>query len=196
MKQHITDMLSVLRDPLWQFVGAVIAVMALLVGIWTNSRQSRKSLSYSLLVPSLVSVDQRIRGQVEILLDGKPIGAPSLLLLRITNTGNLPIRAGDFDKPLVATVNGNIISVSVVDTYPQELREYLDWQQHSSQIEFEKVLLNRGDWFEVQILATELASRKPLVLQGRIAGIESIARRDYRERTSFSISRPQRAVVS
>lgn len=180
------QLIDAVRDPSWQFVGAILALISVFIGIWIYRKQNFKSLDYSLLVRPLVRVDWKITGQIEILLNGKPIRSPSLLLLKIANSGKLAIRAGDYDKPLAAIVNGRIINVSVAETSPGEIEHHLKWRQQDNEIIFEKPLLNGGDWFEIQILASEIASRKPLILRGRIVGVKDIRLRSYQQKVSIS----------
>jgi hypothetical protein len=87
-----------LRDPIWQFVGAIIAVIGVIAAVWIYSLQkSKKSLSYNILASNeLLTASEEIRGRIKILFDKKPVENVHLLVMQITNDGNLPILPADF----------------------------------------------------------------------------------------------------
>ena len=93
-------MRRLLSDPIWQFVGSTIALAALVVSIYVFFLQKRrKSVCYQVLTDAnLLTIDEEIKGNIKILFDGTPIQNASLVILRITNDGNIPIASTDFRK--------------------------------------------------------------------------------------------------
>lgn len=176
------QVISVARDGTWQSIGALLAAIGIVVAFWIYHKQSHKSLSYAVLSQPLVTVSTKeIIGRVQVLLDGRPIDSPRLLLLKIENTGELAIEAKDFDHPLTVTVNGEIINCYVINASSNSLRECVKFKLvEDRQLKFDNMLLNSGDWFEVQILASNMMDNKlPLSLQARIVGVNDVRWKAY-----------------
>ena len=65
-------MLNLIRDPLWQFVGALLALAAIAVSVFLYRLQAgRKSLAYHVISDTpLFRVDEDIRGKLQIVYEG------------------------------------------------------------------------------------------------------------------------------
>ena len=167
-------MTELLRDPLWQFIGAVIAVIATLMTlvIYALQRQ-RKLLAYDIqtLTPLLTPTSE-LASKVQILFENKPVSDVWLVLLRIFNEGNLPIVANDFVKPLEIKLNdeASVLLGEVTDTSTDELDVRV--VTHSTCIIVEPLLLNGGDSFQIKILAS--AIKRAPVVSARIVGVRAI----------------------
>jgi hypothetical protein len=178
------DLLTWMRDGIWQFGGFLVALITIVLTIVftiSDRRRSRKSLHYAILTRDLVRVDRDVKSRVQILFYGQPVASPYLLTLRVANTGRQPITRTDFDQPLVATITGTVMSATVAATSPPALADHLSWQQDSdSRLRFNALLLNPGDWFEIQVLTTApTVPSRPLDLNTRIIGIDSPTPFDY-----------------
>ena len=91
-------MLEILRDQIWQFVGAAFGFVAIIISIilWRTQRR-RKALSYDIISRApLLSVDDEIKGKLKIYFDGKPVQDIHLVLVKIINSGNVPIVSTDY----------------------------------------------------------------------------------------------------
>lgn len=96
-----------LRDSIWQFIGATLsaslAVLAMFQAYYffgkTKSKKSLKcTLLYSYTHETMPQVDQI---QTRIFFKDKMVKSASVLIYQITNSGDLPIEAKDYESPIV-----------------------------------------------------------------------------------------------
>ncbi len=148
--------MELLRDPLWQFIGAILAFAALPFAFWLYHLQKpRKELAYAVLSRRrLLSVASELRGRVQITVDEKPVDDVYMLIVGVKNSGTLPILESDFIyTPKVRTSkNSQLVSVEVSKFRPSNLQVKLDLVQDS--FSFGPLLLNPGDYFVVQALVS------------------------------------------
>src|SRR5688500_12158935 len=96
-------MQDIFRDQIWQFIGAILGLVALVATIIIYLLQRRKkSLVYEVVTSApLLSMSDEVKGKVQILYEGSPVQLVHLLIINIFNDGNLGIQASDFERPLV-----------------------------------------------------------------------------------------------
>lgn len=149
-------MMELLRDPLWQFIGAVLALLALPTGFWIYLLQrARKEIAYGLLSSRrLISLSSDLRDRVAITLDGKSVEDVHLLIVGIKNSGNVPILESDFlYSPSIRAENGTeFISAEISKVHPSNLQPSL--KLYPDRLEVAPLLLNPGDYISVQALAS------------------------------------------
>lgn len=176
--------LTVLRDGSWQFVGAMLTIVSIVVAIWIYRGQSRKALQYGVLSRELVARSPSVARRIQIVANGETLNSPRLVLLKVINSGNLPIPADNYEHPLIAHVGGRIVDCELSNTAPEELRTYVKWtQDEDNRLKFDKFLLNQGDWFELQMLVSmdSCSSQPSTSLEGRIAGVKHLERKLYEQ---------------
>jgi hypothetical protein len=170
---------QILRDPIWQFVGALVtctcgAITILLPILLFILQRRKKSISYEILADTaLIAVgDEIIRGKLRILFEEKPVQKVSLVLFRISNAGNLPIVPSDFEKPLSFHFGkeSRILSTEVTAVKPKALKPQLRVQQ--SQIVIEPLLLNGGDSITIKAIVDQHTGW--LDADARITGVSKI----------------------
>jgi len=86
-------MLEVLRDAVWQFIGAILALLALLVSLWIYRGQKvRKFLVWDArtIVP-LISVHKSVQEELEIKFRGQVVKEAYMASIMLANRGNSPI---------------------------------------------------------------------------------------------------------
>jgi hypothetical protein len=119
-------MLDFLRDPLWQFIGAVLALVGIVVAvvIYLRQRQTAQLGWQALSVTPLLSVNDELRGQIKIMLNDKPIDQVHLILLRLINIGTAPIRTADYERPIQITFGKTtiILNAAVIRTNDPSLQ--------------------------------------------------------------------------
>lgn len=169
-------MIDMLRDPLWQFIGAILTFLALPAAFWIYVLQRpRKELAYGVLSRQrLLSFSRELKGRVEVTVDGKPVEDVHLLVIGVKNSGNTPILQSDFlYVPSIRAATGTIfLSVEASTLTPSNLG--LDLFFYPEKIEFNPILLNPGDYFSVQVLAS---SQDPEVSPDfRIIGSSNVER--------------------
>lgn len=147
-----------LKDPIWQFVGVIVAIVAIFVG-WrvVANYQPSKGLQVEILSNSpLVSVDSAISQEIIISYKGIPVHSLSLILLRLENTGNEPITEIDYSEPIriVLSPTAEIGEAVIQESNPEGITFNL-LKISSNTIELSKVLLNPGDQIVLKILAID-----------------------------------------
>lgn len=164
-------------DSFLPYLGPLISLIgigvAILIAFWVNSRLKKKELTYMVLAEEpLFSVKQEIKDRIKITLDEKDVKALSFVLIRVRNSGRIPIEVAHFTEPLrlkfaeVVTV----ISADMVNAVPDDLsvRHVIG----DGEVIIEPLLLNNGDAFEVKVL---LEGENPQILvSGRIVGVKEI----------------------
>ena len=170
---------DVLRDPLWQFVGALITA----VSLWVAWRlRPRRRLSWTVISEEPVAqlekqyadIDKRVR----VLFDNEEVEEDVWLgLVRITCSGNKEIEKELFDGPLVIRVRGEdsaagkILLAERAAAAPDYMK--VEIQVKDGVATIAPIMLNKGNSFTVRCLET--GTRKTeLVLEARARGVQLI----------------------
>ena len=128
-------MIELIRDQMWGFVAAISGIIILILGlVWHR----RKVLSWEIISNTpLVSIDEEIRGNIQVLFDGKPVQDAQLIIVEIINSGNVAIKSIDYERPINLDFgeNARILTAEVTETT-------LDSLGASINIEGTKVFLN------------------------------------------------------
>jgi len=167
--------LKVLQDAGW--VSILVAIVIAIVG-WYFQRK-RKGLSYQVVSKyPLVFVTESDR-RVEVIYDGQVVIEPTILILRVRNSGNEPIRLEDFDRRIQFFFGegSEIISASAMDVTPAALDVQIE--VHERSVAVEPLLLNAGDAFSIRIL---LENHSTMLASARVAGVKDF--KETRERDS------------
>ncbi len=167
--------MRLLRDSIWQFIAALITLVALAWAVYTYAgARETKSLRVEILANSpMISVKDDVSKDISILYKDKPVRTLSLMLLRISNTGNVPILETDYSRPILFSLSpdAEIGEASITETKPKGLPIYPS-RITPNQVELSRSLLNPGDQALLRILA--LNNDQTLDLTARIAGISDI----------------------
>lgn len=143
---------------LWTAVGLAlgIASIAVSLGIAYGSRRPKR-LDYQvttntrLLSPTAYETSG-VRGDLFSYREQK-LGEPRLVVVRVLNSGKVPIAPEDFVRPLTISVGDQAVVATkgVSGSEPADLAPTLDsLDEHS--VTVEPVLLNAGEWFDIQLL--------------------------------------------
>jgi hypothetical protein len=174
-------MWELIRDPVWQFVGAAVGLVgtisAVVLGVVIYRLQRRrKALSYELLTQTrLVKVEEGYDSAIEILYEGQSVADVSLITLKIVNSGNLPITEDDYEMPAVWTFGeeARVLSADVMETDPTTLQK----MEHlialvKNDLVLGTWLLNPGDSITVKLLVSGFGGE--ISASGRIAGVKDL----------------------
>lgn len=160
-------MLDLLRDPIWQFI---IGIITLTVTVSLAARSYSKSISYEIIAKtSLVNVASTSdKNRIRIFLDKKLIRNADLLLVKISNTGLLPIKTNDFESPLILSLgeSARILDSEIYNFSPADLQ--IAYSTEKREIKVDPLLLNPKDSFTIKIIAESLST---IELSGRIVGV-------------------------
>lgn len=173
-------MLEILRDPLWQFVAVVLTSLTILVSYFLYRKQrQRKALSYEILsLTPILSMNEEVKGKLEIRFSGEPVQQVHLILIKITNSGNVPIVATDYERQVNLSFGekAKILTVDIVETTPESLQVAVQKTIEGSKEKalLPPILMNQGDSFTFKLLVSSFA--KPITIDGRIVGVKEIAK--------------------
>jgi hypothetical protein len=163
-----------LRDPFWQFVGAVFTLVALAVTVLLYFlKRRRKVLSYEIISrTSLMSVKEEVKGRVQILFDGTPVSDAHMIIMKVTNTGNVPIVPSDYLRPVKFSLGETvqILSAEVMETNPDNIEASV--KVDAEAVVLTPVLLNGGDSITLKILLAQFEGE--IDVDGRIVGVKHI----------------------
>ncbi len=168
---------DILRDPLWQFVGALLALVAILVSLGLYQIQrGRKELSYEMISRTrLLSVAEELQGKLQILFENTPVSKVDLVVLRLTNTGNTPVTSTDYEREVSFKFGEGvrILTAEVSETIPENLRASVVLDD--SRIVIQPALLNGGDSVTVKALLSQYDCK--IEVDGRIVGVKRIGQK-------------------
>jgi len=170
-----------LKDPLIQFyVITAIAIVAIVVTFVVFLLQKKyKNLSYEVLSQaSVLSVAEEVSGNIKILFKGKAVKKVHLLIVRLMNTGNLPVTAQDFDEVISISFGSSskILSAEISDSNPEKLRGSLTWQVDKAVLT--PLLLNPKDFLIMKFLVSGYSEE--INVEGRIVGGKVVAEKTDR----------------
>jgi hypothetical protein len=165
-------MQEILRDPMARTILAAAAI-GVTLALFLIARR-RKRLSYELSVTRVLSVHEAVKGKVQILFGGEPVRDVALILVDLFNSGNEPIKADDYERPVRFSLgHGTILSAEVVRVKPKNLKLVMTGFERSSVV-LEPLLLNAGDSITIKLLVNEFGGE--FSVDGRIAGVKEIKR--------------------
>jgi hypothetical protein len=159
-----------LRDPIWQFVGAIFALIAIATPfvtlLWSRNK---KELSYQILSSTKLLNEQH--HDLKITYKNYAINDPHLHVIKIINTGNVSIKRDDYDDPItIMCLDAKLYDPEIIESYPENIS--LDASIISNnRIIFTNVLLNKREYYIVRFLADAPSS---LSVQARINDISTI----------------------
>ena len=181
MGQKFSEMLKgKLRDPIWQFIGALIALAGLFLPFILNSStgQSTSSVSspstekvmiYPTTRKALLNFPKVLSPRTRLLIDGKEEQDVRLFIYFVQYKGNHPLRKADFESPIHATLPKNrkiLVVQKASDTegpyrvaeksgsVVMETQPPIDFeitQIDQQNFEIKPLLMNPNEWFKVEI---------------------------------------------
>jgi len=146
-------------------IGVVLSFLAL------RNRRGKTRLGYLFYLGTAL-VPERVASELSISFHGRALAEPSMAIVRIVSTGDLPIRGEDFETPIFLRLVGvsGIVSVTCTGARPPELSPSVAIDDGGEGVEIAPMLINSGDAFELQFI-TE-GTPTDAVLSGRIANLE------------------------
>ncbi len=163
------------RDPVWQFIGVLAAILlgaaGLIVAIRANRQQNkRKELTYQTVFDTpLVSVDKALKSEVEIRFRGSVVEDVSLVSIKVWNSGSLAVRREDCVEPITFELAGRTVLSFGVNSEPtgvikpENLNDFLKLEPNY--LKLSPVLLNPADTITLNMIVSG---------QGKIRGAARI----------------------
>jgi hypothetical protein len=181
---------SVLSHPAWTAAATLLAIAAIATSIMLYWRgKARKVLACAASNTSLVSVRSEAQGKIKVLYEDDPVTGVHLVTFSIANSGNVPILAQDFERPVVVELGAYAVplpgTIEVKEAKPAELQPNVS--ADGSTLIVTPLLLNPGDSFSITALVRDFVG--PLAIDARIAGVPEIA---LGERQPDDVTREER----
>jgi hypothetical protein len=160
----MNTLLEFLRDPIWQFAGALIAILALGLSFFTYFAQRKFSevAIGALIDTSLTSISKEIDKDIQIIFNGNHVFGVRSTLFGIKNCGTTAILESDFQDSirLKSTTDVKVLSAKAFSVHPNNLRSRIS--ATDSEVTIAPMLLNPESHLVIQILYSgEKANFKP-----------------------------------
>lgn len=180
--QEFWDLIQL--DKLKPFLAPLATCLAITVStcLWILA-QKRKDLAYEVMTShSLMEVSGNARHLLDVCFNGHHVKDVAVVLVRIVNSGHLPILPGDYQSRLTISpgVGTKVLYAEVTDTEPVALLDELETNSLIEKIDETRVtlrplLLNQGNTVTVQLILSNPAQR--ITVGGHIQGIRDIGLR-------------------
>ncbi len=169
----------ILRDPIWQFLGTIAGLLAILAtyNIFFLEREVKALHIVTLASTSMVKVEQSITEDINVLYRDQPIANLSLFQIKIENAGNQAIREEDYVRPIKFTFppQAEIVEADIVESRPPNIGMTVQWDQNHATLS--PVLLNAQDRAIVRLLVTNMpfnSDAQPFDVDARIAEVKEV----------------------
>ena len=167
-------MLELLRDPIWQFAGAVLALVAIAISVALYfAQRQRKDVTYELLSNTpLLTLREKGLGQLQLTYNGVPVDNPRLAVIRLTNSGNMAIATADYERPISFAFGegSTVLSSAITATCPDNLTVSVETRDNL--VVLQPALLNPRDSLTLKLLVS--GEERDLRADGRIHGVHRI----------------------
>jgi hypothetical protein len=134
--------------------GLSLGVLGILATILIAIRQRRpKRIVYDITAHRriITQTGYQVTKPLVVSYGDRKLSDPYLVVVRIANTGKMEIRPEDWEEPLSLTVGSEIVDSGIVGTSSRDLKVEVT-HVDSRQIRCSKILLNPGEWFDIQML--------------------------------------------
>jgi len=172
--------MNVLRDQVWQFIGAFLGLITLgaTIYLFLFGQQTKILQVVVLANTSLVEVEQTVAQNIRISYKGEDISNLSLVQIKLENIGNKPINEADYVRPikLLFPPQARIIEASIAESNPTNIGMSIENDQNTATLS--KVLLNPKDRVIVRFLIADIppqVGNTPFQLDARIVEIQNVS---------------------
>ncbi|MGF6550719.1 hypothetical protein [Paraburkholderia youngii] len=133
------------------FTGVVSTLTLVAAVLVYTPLNHRRELSYQVVSQQRFDSGD---GGVSLALGTRPLNSAIYTIVRISNTGDVPIRANEFDGPIVVEFakGTEILTAKKTDSFPQGLP--VTGTIENNQVKLTGPLMNDGSHFDVQVVTT------------------------------------------
>ena len=180
--------------PDWSMFGVVATVAAAIITIIVSiiiaraqiKRKSIKCIKVS--SAPLVQINSNHVNDLEVYFQKNKIYHATSVVLKVFNSGNLPIDKDDFERPIVFSFSENtkIIKADILSTEPSYLKDDIDISIDNTYIKLDRVLMNPGD--DIKVSAIVDSFDENISVRARIKGVKNIQidDKEYDKRSEFT----------
>lgn len=153
-------------------IGWGLAVLAVVVPVGVYIRERRVQAVHFAVLTNRRLITTASPFPLEVSFGGSAVVEPHLVVWRITNAGNHPVRPEDYEQPVRLCVGGSrIVSSDVTFCRPREFEPKIIGRD-VSEVTLSRSLMNPRDLVEVQMLVD--GEPTEFRVTGRIAGVRDL----------------------
>jgi hypothetical protein len=164
-----------------EFLGIAFAILGIVASIITSlliysNQKSTREISWSIVSDTpVLSVNKELADDLQVLFHDHPISDARLVVLRLSNTGNVPILREDFDGAIRFEFGNEtkILSAELISTEPAQLKDKVPFKVDAENISLGPLLLNSKDTIIFKVLVAGYQGN--VNADARIAGINQIS---------------------
>jgi PASTA domain len=135
-------------------LGLSLGVISILVAIFIAIKQRRpKRVIYDITANRRIvtGTDYKVTKGLVVTYGDRRLSDPYLVVVRIANGGKVEIRPEDWEESLSLKTHSEVVDSGVVGTSSKDMSVELT-RVEAHQVTIGEVLLNQGEWFDVQML--------------------------------------------
>jgi hypothetical protein len=163
-------MIEILRDPIWQTVLGIVAIIISISAI--RFQQNIKEITCKILsIAPLFDVKDDMQGKLKFLFDDKPVKTAFLIVFKIMNSGKTPVTADDQKRAITVNIPADkILTADIIEKNPHDIDASITTQNCS--ITLEPTLLNPGETITIKTVAESFSGK--ITTSARIVGANQI----------------------
>ena len=158
----------------WKWIiTTIVALLAATIPLFTHWASFEiKSLSYVIVSKSPLILAEEKNEDLVVKFKGEKVSDPYLTVIKITNTGETPIRSEDFESPIKISLGNdiNILSKNIVEKSPDSL--LIKATIINKSLLIDPTLLNPSDSFTIKLITSN--NEPDIYVSARISGIKEI----------------------
>ena len=132
----------------WTIASALIALIGLCFIAWDHFSPKKKELRYAVATTPLIANVEGKPSALHIYYKSEEVSDVQSVQVFVRNTGDIPIRASDFDEPLtVAIAPGHLLDAHITSSFPANLPAAAKPSVSAASVSVAPLLLNPGDQF-------------------------------------------------
>jgi len=171
--------IELFRDPLWQFIGAALAFLALAFAVFDWKRRQKRELSYFIVARRAFAKEFATSNRIQVTFDSRLVTDVRIVDFGVVNTGNQPILGESFTSPISGTFGegAEILLIEPLMLIPSNIDVRIRWRNElesslpAQTLVLDPTLLNPRDAI---ILRCIVAGATHLKLSARVVGVESL----------------------
>ncbi|MGC1374657.1 MAG: hypothetical protein WA821_00430 [Anaerolineales bacterium] len=163
-------MLEILRDPIWQTVLGIVAIIIAISAL--RLQQNIKEISCKILsIAPLFDIKDDLQGKLKVLFDNKPVENAFLIVFKIANSGKIPVTADDQKRAITIDFGAEkILTAEIIEEQPFDIDASLATENCS--VILKPTLLNPGDAVTIKTVAESFNGK--ISTSARIVGAKQI----------------------
>ncbi len=171
--------MNYLKDPtFWNIITVLVPILTFLPTLIIEIiKWTRKKLKFEVIaITPLLPIGEALKDSVTILYEYVPVKNVYLVILKISNNGNVPIKPSDFIEPFYMLLSNEtkILSFELIETVPKISYISFDFEEKFNRRSFviKPLLLNPGYSFTFKMLLSNPEGKLIITPYSSIVGVK------------------------